>query len=261
MAGCTKPLVTSGENGFFLAKRRIICYIMAIMIPLSATIRKEAGKKTRNRVGQIPAVVYGPGVKNLSLQIDEKEFRKVFRKAGESSLVEISVEGEKEKKPVLIHDIQKDPVSDHIIHIDFFQPSLKQEVEVKIPLVFEGIALAEKDLGGTLNKNILEIEVKALPQNLPHQIVVNIDSLKTFQDHILVKNLPIPANVTVLKKPDEIVAAVLPPQKIEEELAKKITEDVEGIEKVEKEKKEEDVVEEPKEPAAAKGSPEAKGKA
>lgn len=217
------------------------------MIGLNATLRNEVGKKTRKTSGQIPAVVYGPGVKNLSIQVDEKEFRKVFRKAGESSLVEISVQGDKTKKPVLVHEIQKDPVSDKIIHIDFYQPDLTQEVQVKIPLIFEGMAPAEKDLGGTLNKNMLEIEVKALPQDLPHEIVVTVGGLNTFQDHIFVKDLQLPANVTVLKKADEIVASVLPPQKVEEELAKEITEDVEGIEKVEKEKKEEDVVEEPAE--------------
>ncbi len=219
------------------------------MISLQAKTRNIFGKKTKaiKNQGLIPAVVYGPGVKNASVEVEEKEFVKVFRKAGESSLVELSIEGEKEKRPVLVHEIQRDPLSDSIIHIDFFQASLKEEVEVAIPLVFEGVAPAEKELGGTLNKNMLEIEVKALPQNLPHEIKVNIDSLKTFEDHILVKDLQIPANVEVQKKPEEIVASVLPPQKIEEELATEIKEDIEGIEKVEKEKKEEVVIEEVKE--------------
>ena len=217
------------------------------MISLSATIRKDFGKKTKSikKQGKIPAVVYGPGVKNFSLEVNEKEFKKVFGKAGESSLIELLVE--KDKKPVLIHEIQQDPVSDKIIHVDFYQADLKEEVEVAVPLVFEGIAPAEKDLGGTLNKNMQEIEVKALPQNLPHEIKVNIESLKTFEDHILIKDLVLPKEVTVLKKPDEIVAQVLPPQKVEEELATEIKEDVEGVEKVEKEKKEEVVIEEPKE--------------
>lgn len=217
------------------------------MISLQATIRKFFGKKTKSikEQGKIPAVVYGPGVKNFSVEIDEKEFKKVFHKAGESSLIELDVE--KAKKPVLIHEIQKDPVSDKIIHIDFYQANLKEEVEVAVPLVFEGVAPAEKDLGGTLNKNILEVEVKALPQNLPHEIIVNITSLKTFQDHILIKDLTLPPNVIVLKKPDEIVAQVLEPRKVEEELATEIKEDVENVEKVEKEKKEEVVIEEPKE--------------
>lgn len=219
------------------------------MISLSAKIRKNFGKKTKSikKMGGVPAVVYGPGVKNASIEVDEKEFKKVFQKAGESSLVELFIDGEKEKRPVLIHEIQRDPVSDKTIHIDFFQASLKEEVEVAIPLFFEGSAPAEKDLGGTVMKNILEIEVKALPQNLPHEIIVNIDSLKTFQDHILIKDLIVPANVQVLKKPDAIVVSVLAPQKVEEELAAEITENVEDIEKVEKPKKEEVVIEESKE--------------
>jgi large subunit ribosomal protein L25 len=217
------------------------------MFTLSAKLRNDFGRKTNTTrwQGTIPAVVYGPGVKNATIGVDEKEFIKVLRKAGESSLIELDVE--KEKRPVLIHEIQRDPVSDKIIHIDFYQADLKEEVQVAVPLVFEGVALAEKDLGGTLNKNMLEIEVKALPQNLPQQIKVDISKLNTFEDHILVKDLAIPANVTVMKNPDEVVAAVLPAQKVEEELAKEITENVEDVEKVEKEKKEEVVIEEPKE--------------
>lgn len=224
------------------------------MISLSATIRNNFGKKARSlkNQGQIPAVVYGPGVKNFSLQVDEKEFKKVLLKAGESSLIELQLEKDplvssgQEKKPVLIHDIQKDPVSDKIIHIDFYQADLKEEVEVMVPLVFEGIAPAEKDLGGTLNKNMLEIEVKALPQNLPYEIKVIVDSLKTFEDHILVKDLVLPKDVKVTKDPNEIIASVLAPQKVEEELATEIKENVEDVEKVVKEKKEEVIIEEPK---------------
>ena len=202
------------------------------------------GKRGRILMDQerIPAVIYGHGLKNNLIDVDEKEFKKVFKEIGESALVELLIG--KEKKPVLVHEIQKDPVTDKIIHIDFFQPSLTEEVEVEIPLVFEGVAPAEKDLGGTLNKNMLEVSVRALPQNLPHEIKVNVESLKTFEDHILIKDLALPQEVKVLKNPEEIVASVLPPQKIEEELAKEITENVEDVEKVVKEKKEEEVVEE-----------------
>jgi len=220
------------------------------MISLSAKTRKEKGKKTNSLrgAGSIPAVVYGPKAKNISIQVDEKEFKKVLNKAGESSLIELLIEGEKDKKPVLVHDIQRNPVSGNFMHVDFFQASLTQEVEVKIPLVFEGTAPAEKDLGGTVVKNMLEIEVKALPQNLPHEIRINVDSLKTFEDHISVKDLVLPKDVEVLKKPEEIIVAVLPPQKIEEELAVPIEENVENVEKVEKPVKDkEEIIEEPKE--------------
>jgi len=216
------------------------------MISLKAKVRKETGKKTSalKDAGRIPAVVYGHKVKNISLDLDYKDFQKVLREAGESSLIELDVEGEKEKKAVLIHEIQKDPVTDKYIHIDFFQTSLTEEVQVKVPLVIEGTSLAVKDLGGTLVKNIAEVEVKALAKNLPHEIKVSIDGLNTFTDHILIKDLILPKDVKVMAKPEEIVVSVSAPAKVEEELAKELEEKVEDVEKVEKEKKTADVVEE-----------------
>lgn len=230
------------------------------MISLNAKIREEKGKKTESlkKQGRIPAVVYGHKVKNASLDVDYQEFQKVYRQTGENSLIELSVEGEKEKRPVLVHEIQKDPVSSKFIHIDFFQASLKEEVEVEIPLVFEGTSLAVKDLGGTLVKNIPELKIKALPQNLPHEIKVSIDGLNTFEDRVLVKDLVLPKDVKVMLKPDEIVVSVVEPEKVEEELAKEIEEKVEDVEKVEKEKKEGEVVEDEKEQAPKSPSPEKK---
>jgi large subunit ribosomal protein L25 len=215
------------------------------MIKLSAKIRTETGKKTNDlrEAGRIPAVIYGHEVKNVSLDVDYKEFQKALKDAGRSSLIELSVDGEKEKRIVLIHDLQKDPISDKCIHIDFFETSAKEEVEVRVPLILEGIALAVKDLGGTLMQNISELEIKAMPQDLPHEIKVSIDGLKTFEDRILVKDLILPKNVKVVAKPDEIVASVLEPAKVEEDLATEIKEEVENVEKVEKEKKTEDIVE------------------
>ena len=175
------------------------------------------------------------------MDIDLKEFQRVYSQAGESSLVELHIGNE--KKTVLIHDFQRDPVTDKFIHVDFFEISAKEEVEVKVPLVFEGTALAVKDLGGTLVKNISELEVKALPQNLPHEIKVDISKLNNFGDHILVKDIVLPPNVKISAKPDEIVVTAAAPAKVEEELAKEIKEEVENIEKVEKPKKETEVVE------------------
>ena len=110
------------------------------MIKLNAKIKTEKGKKVNKlrELGSIPAVVYGHKVKNVSLDVDYKEFEKVLKQAGESSLIELNVEGEKEKRPVLVHELQRDYVSDKFTHIDFFQAWLTEEVEVKVPLVFEG---------------------------------------------------------------------------------------------------------------------------
>lgn len=208
------------------------------MINLSAKIRKEVGKKTKKlrKNKKIPAVIYGSGEKNLSLEVDQEEFEKTFKEVGESSLVSLKIDGEKKARLVLIHDVQKDPVTDNFLHIDFYQASLKEEIEVVVPLVFEGEAPAVKELGGTLVKFITEIKVKALPQNLPHEIKLSVERLKAFEDRILIKDLSVPKEVKVLRNPDEIVTSVTPPEKIEEELEKPIEQKVEEVEKVEEKK-------------------------
>jgi len=232
------------------------------MLTLSSKIRKEVGKKVKSlrQQGILPAVLYGHKIKNLNLELDLKEFEKIYKEAGESSLItlviakgkdeaeasslSLNVEEKKQKFLVLIHDIQFDHLTEKPIHIDFYQPELKEEVEVTVPLIFEGEAPAVKDLGGTLVKNISEVEVKALPQNLPHEIKVDIGNLKTFEDNILIKDLIVSKEVKILKEPEEIVAAVARPEKVEEELEKPVEEKVEEVEKVEKKPKEEEIKEE-----------------
>ena len=225
------------------------------MLTLQAKIRKTLGKKvkTLRKRGVLPAVLYGPKLKEaLLLELDERKFEKVYKEAGESSLITLvitkgedeakasspSLEAEGKRFPVLIHEIQLAPLTGKPIHVDFYQPELKEEVEVLVPLVFEGIPPAVKDLGGTLVKNISEIRVKAKPQNLPHEIKIDIQSLKTFEDSILIKDLKLPEGVKISRNPEEIVAQVSPPEKVEEELVKPIEEKVEEVEKVEEEGKE-----------------------
>ncbi len=221
------------------------------MITITAKIRKISGKKVKNlkKEGIMPAVLYGSGAENLLLEIDLKEFEKIYKEAGESSLISLEIEKYKDEKiPVLIHEVQYHPLTDKPIHTDFYHPDLKKEIEAKVSLVFEGDSQAVKDLSGTLIKNISEVEVKAFPQNLPHEIKVNVESIKTFEDSILIKDLKIPEEVKILHKPEDVVANVIPPRK-EEELEKPIEE--EEVEKEEKsgEKKEteEEIEEEIKE--------------
>jgi large subunit ribosomal protein L25 len=215
------------------------------MLTLSAKIRKDLGKKTETlrEKGLLPAILYGPEIKSaLPLELDYKDFESVYGTAGESSLVSLKVDGK--EFLVLIHDLKRDPLEEKLIHVDFYQPKAGEEVEVTVPIVFEGEPLAVKELGGTLVKNISELEVKALPQKLPHEIKVDIGNLKTFEDRVLIKDLNLPEGVKTLKDPEEIVAFVSPLEKIEEELVKPIEEKVEEVEKVEEEKKPEEEAEE-----------------
>ncbi len=203
------------------------------MITLKAKKREETGKKVKilRREGKLPAILYGPEIETpQAIWVELEEFQKIFTKEGESSLFNLELDDK--KYPVLIYDFQKDPLTDKFIHVDFYAPSLKKKIEVDVPLVFEGKAPAVKDLGGTLVSNITEIKVRALPQDLPHEIKVDISGLRTFEDYIRVKDLPVSPKLEILRAPDEIVAHVVAPIKVQEELSAPIEEKVEQIEKV-----------------------------
>jgi large subunit ribosomal protein L25 len=210
------------------------------MFNLLAKIRQSLGKKTNDlrEQGLLPAVLYGHNKKTQSVEIDYKEFERLYKQAGESSLVSIEIEGK--KIPVMIYEVQKDPISGKFLHADFYQVNLAEKIEATIPLVFEGESPAVKDLGGTLVKILHEIDVKAKPEDLPKEIKVDISILKTFEDSLEVKHLKVPVGVEILRSPEDIVAEAKPVEKSEEELAKPVEENVEGVEKVEKEKKEEE---------------------
>ena len=237
-----------------------------MLITLSAKIRSLLGRKVRTlrKKGVLPGVVYGPKLKNISIELNLKEFKKVYREAGESSLITLAIaEGEDEalasspsdeigrpkrkKFLVLIREVKIEPLTEKPIHVDFYQPSLEKEIEATIPLIFEGVSPAVKELKGTLIKNISELEVKALPQSLPREIKVNVEGLKTLEDDILIKDLKLPEGVKILKDPQEVVVSVVPLEKVEEELEKPIEEKVEEVEKVEEKKEEEKEEKEEKE--------------
>ncbi len=210
------------------------------MISLKAKQRKEEDLKKIRAEEKVPAVLYGPKIKNLNLGVNLKEFEKIYKEAGESSLISLDVSGQKEKFLVLIYDIQFDALSGKPTHIDFYQPNLKEQVEVSVPLILEGEALAVKDLGGTLVKNVSDIEVKAFPQDLPREIKVDISNLKTFEDNIAVKDLEISSKIEISKDPEEILITISAPEKVEEELEKPIEEKETEVIKKEREEKEEE---------------------
>ncbi len=217
-----------------------------MVISLSAKKREgESLKKIRKEDG-LPVVLYGAKRKSTPLTVDKKEFNNLYKEAGESTLIELKIEGEKDSPPVLIHDVQREPIKGEIIHADFFEPNLKEEVEAEIPLVFIGESPAVKDKEGTLVKNLYSLDVKALPQNLPHEIKVDISSLVDFDDVIYVKNLEVPSDVQIIQEPDWSVAMVSAPENVEEELEKPIEEgetevvgEKEKAEKAEEEEKKE----------------------
>ncbi|PIS34930.1 MAG: 50S ribosomal protein L25 [Parcubacteria group bacterium CG08_land_8_20_14_0_20_43_9] len=201
-------------------------------IPLSAEVRETKGSKAEDlrKQGFLPAVAYGPKIEGTPLILNSKEFDKVFAEAGEHALIDLKIKGRKESAPVLVHDIQKDGVSGRIIHVDFYAPDLEKKVEMAVELVLEGESPAVKKLGGTIIKTLSELEIKALPTNIPDEIKVNIESLDAIGKEIFVRDLVVPEGVEILKDPDEVLVLVAAPTKVEEELEKPIEEKIEEIE-------------------------------
>ncbi len=188
-----------------------------IMISLKAEIRDKKEKPdVLRRQGFLPAVLYGEGIKNLNLKVSQKQFEKVFYEAGESSQIVLEVGGKTYE--VLIHQTANDPVSSRFLHVDFYHPSAQKKVEVEVPLVFEGVSLAERDLGGVLVKEIQVLEIKGLVKDLPKEIVVDLSQLDALGSRIYVKDLKLSTNISVVKKqPGEIVAHILEPKEEKEE--------------------------------------------
>lgn len=184
------------------------------MNTLTATKRGKADKlATIRNNGMVPAVVYGAQVENQLISVLSTDFVKVFKLAGETSTIVLDIAGvdgkEKSKKiDVLVHEVQVDPIKGNPIHIDFLAVDMNKAVEVAIPLEFIGIAKAEKDGLGTLVKVLHEIEVEALPKDLPHSIEVDVTSIKTLEDQIHVGDIKLPNGVNLVTDEKEVVALV-----------------------------------------------------
>jgi large subunit ribosomal protein L25 len=213
-------------------------------IELNAQKREVVGRKvkTLRRAGIIPAVLYGKGQETIALQVPMKDFEKVFKVAGESTLVYLNVEDGK-SVPTIIHDVTRDPRRDTFLHADFHKVSLTEKIKANVPVVFAGESPAVKDLKGIFVRNVNEIEVEAFPQDLPHEITIDISKLVAFGDQIQVKDIDLGDKIKIMAEAEEILATVQEPiseEELEAQLAEPTT-DVSAVEKIEKEKKEEEV--------------------
>lgn len=207
------------------------------MFSIKAKVRDSSLKPNALRnSGEIPAVFYGAGEQNTPISVKAVEFKKVWRDAGESSTVKVSLP-EKEID-ALIHEVQTDPVTDEPIHADFLAVDMNKKIKVKIPLSFEGVSEAVKNGVGNLVKVLHEVEVEALPKDLPHSISVDITPLKTLEDTISIFNIKPPEGVAIMNSGLEIVASIIKQKEEVEEVSEPV--DLSAIEVEKKGKKEEE---------------------
>lgn len=185
-------------------------------VALSAQRRdREVRSRDLRRERQIPAVFYGFGKETMPLTLNYIEFRDAYKKAGKNTIIDLAVSGESLK--VLVHEVQYDPVYDTFAHVDFVNVRMDRELHTSIPLHFVGVSLAVKDLGGILNVTREEVQIKCLPDKLPHGFELDLSVLKEFHDALHVKDIQVPEGVTMLEDPELVVATVSAPKEEVEE--------------------------------------------
>jgi large subunit ribosomal protein L25 len=177
-------------------------------LTLTAEKREVLGRKVKSlrKDGKIPANIFGKAVDSLAIAVDAKNFDSVYKDAGETGLVEILVD--KSKKPVLIHNVQKDPLSDRILHVDFRQVDLKQKITANVPVELIGESPAEKQGLGTAVQQIDEVEVESLPANLPEKFEIDISNLNQVDEAIFIKDIKVDKEVEIKDDPEEIIVKI-----------------------------------------------------
>lgn len=182
---------------------------------LKAEKREITGRKLKylRASGVLPGNVYGKGVKSEALQVNLNEFKKIFKEVGETGIVSLELDGK--GRPVLVSNLQRNPKSDDLLHVDFRQVDLKEKIEAQVPVVLIGESPAEKQSLGTVVLLLNEITVEALPMDLPEKFEVSVDELTEVDQAIYVKDLKVAKEVEVKTDLEALVAKVEPPQKEE----------------------------------------------
>jgi large subunit ribosomal protein L25 len=186
------------------------------MYKLSAVKREQKGEKVRKE-GLLPAVIYGGEGETVSLSLSPTEFEKIFNDAGESSLVDLTIDN-KAAGQVLIYDYQNNPVTGRLSHVDFKRVIAGQLMTATVELKLVGEPPAVKEFGGTLVHNLDDVEIECLPKDLMHDIVVDLSVLKTFDDVIHVSDLKVNDGVKIIEPSANTVVAKVAPSLTEEQI-------------------------------------------
>ncbi|PIZ44116.1 50S ribosomal protein L25 [candidate division WWE3 bacterium CG_4_9_14_3_um_filter_41_6] len=184
------------------------------MADIEITVQKRTAlKKQVNALrneGFLPANIYGPLVEaSLAVQMEKSVFKDLYQKSGKSDLVTLTVEGETETRPVLLYGVQRDPVSDEVIHVDLYQVDLTKKIDVEIPINLFGEAPAVTNKLGELLQLLDSLKVRVLPTNIPRAFELSLESLEQVGDALTIGDLTMPDGVEVLDiQPEELIVKV-----------------------------------------------------
>ena len=176
-------------------------------ITLEASKRDVIGKKVRfiRREGSTPANMYGHGLDSVALQVDTKKLKQVLARAGQTDLISLKMGSEDSPVMVLVREVQKNHLTNDLLHVDFYQVNMTEKITADIPLVFVGEAPALKEKNVSLIHLINSLHIEALPDQLPHSLQVDISKLEDTEHAIFVKDIPLSEGVTLLSDPEQMV--------------------------------------------------------
>ena len=205
---------------------------MATRIGISATPRtQEVKAKELRRQDKVPAVLYGRDYASRALQFDYLAALRVVQQAGTSQLVMLDVEGDDQEHMVLIRQIQRDPVTEAIIHLDLYRLVAGVALTTEVPVVQRGVAPVVESLGGIVNQLLDTLEIECMPNNMPQYLELDVSGLVDFSSVLTVADIAVPEGVEILVSPDIELIRVLTPRS-EEELEEAATISVEEVEVV-----------------------------
>ncbi len=199
-------------------------------IELRAQKREIMGKQVKQLRGQglVPAILYGHRTEPLPLQIEERSLRWVLERVGSHHLITLRVGDDKEPKMTLAREVQLDPITHALLHVDFYEVVMTEKITTEVPLVFIGHSPVAEKREGILVRGLDSVEVECLPTNLIESIEVNLGDLVEIDQAILVGDLTVDADVEILIDKEEVVAQILP-LRVEEVVEEVVPSEVEII--------------------------------
>ena len=190
-------------------------------IQLQANVRKEINKRSTKELRKqecIPAVLYGHGIKTLNLTVEQKKFEQMIKKMhGENVLISLSIDndGSSKQETVMIRNIQYHPVSDGLLHIDFYKILLHEKITTRINIILTGEAPGVKE-GGVLDHSMRDVEVSCLPDKMPGHFEVDVTQLE-IGSSIHIRDLNVSKDVEILADAEQAIVSIVPPTIIKEE--------------------------------------------
>lgn len=187
-------------------------------LELKAESRQTKGRAVKHlrQQGLVPVILYGKDVESTPLQVEERALEKVLDVAGTHQLIALQVNNQRPQL-TLARDIQRDVIRRNYLHVDFYAVKMDQKVVAQVPIHLIGESPAVEEQGGVLTQGLDEIEIECLPADLISSIEVSVETLKELNDTIIVADLVVPDNITILSEPESMVAKVEPPRLIEED--------------------------------------------